>query len=220
VAITVVALGAYLSMSGQRLPFDRPRDVSRLLIIVALPDESGAVVAQVVADVDLAKGVVATVDPATEVVIPGTSFSALRDAYPFGGGAGVARALARARSSEALPYLVITAKAAEVALVACGGIDVELREPMTVFDGERLYDWSPGRVDIDDVSELRAMLNGIAYLDERGRQDVLRQVTKGAVLWAASYPEGLPTAVRNGVVETDLTEDEAAAVAARLALVR
>lgn len=216
VALVAVGLLGYLQLSGKRLPFERPREISRVLVVVALPDESGDVVAQTVAMVDLSAGRVESVDPSMPVTIPGTSYSALRDAYPFGGGAGVAKALAQARGGEPLPYLVVGSDAMSDALAASQGLAIDLPEPMAVFDGERLYEWSAGPVRITSVSELRAILNGAAYLSASGRESVLQQVAEGVVSLAGRLPGGLAGAIEDGVVESDLVGDEVHSVEGRL----
>ncbi|MRR13291.1 hypothetical protein EG835_12750, partial [bacterium] len=73
-------------------------ELKRVLLVAASPDENGEVLGQIIAVVDVADGsaaVMAPISPALEVAIPGTSFSTLGDAYPFGGGSGTADAYAR-----------------------------------------------------------------------------------------------------------------------------
>lgn len=219
VVVAVAAL-AYLRASDARFPFERPREISRVLVIVALPDENGAVVAQAIAEADLDAGSIASVDPSMPVTIPGTSYSALRDAYSFGGGAGVAEHLAQARGGKPLPYLAFDASAAEKALSASGGVTIDLPESMSVFDGERLYDWGAGPAHVTNVSDLRAIVNGAAYLTPGSRELVLQQVAKRAVAWVASYPGGLANAIQEGVVESDLSAEEAVSIASTMAALR
>jgi hypothetical protein len=216
VAVGVIALVGYVRVSGRQISFKRTPDVSRVIVIVALPGEDGAVGAQVISEVDLRSGAIESIDPSMAVSIPGTSYSTLRDAYPFGGGEGVAKALARARGEQAIPYMVLTHDAVERSLAAEGGFEVDLPEPMAVFDGERLYEWSAGPVRVSTVSELRAILNGAAYLDRDARDGVLRQIAERAVSWVGRYPGGDVAIARSGAVETDLTEDDLRATLTRL----
>ncbi|MCL4079019.1 hypothetical protein MX659_05385 [Coriobacteriia bacterium Es71-Z0120] len=216
VAVGVIALVGYLRISGRPVPFKRTPDVSRVIVVVALPGEDGAFGAQVISEVDLRSGAIESIDPSMAVSIPGTSYSTLRDAYPFGGGEGVAKALARARGEQAIRYMVLTHDAVERSLAAENGFEVDLPEPMAVFDGERLYEWSAGPVHVSTVSELRAILNGAAYLDRDARDDVLRQIAERAASWPGRYPGGVAAIARDDGIETDLTEDELREMAARL----
>lgn len=218
--LAIAAAVAYLRMSGVRLPFERPREVERLLVIGALADENGELVAQVIAEADLARGVVASIEPSTPATIPGTTYASLRDAYPFGGGTGVARALAAVRGGDALPAIALDEAALARVFDSGGRFEVALAEPMSVFDGERLYEFRAGTVTIASVSELRAMLNGAGYLSDGARRQVLRDACAGLVRAAAAYPGGLGAAVEAGLVEGDLTPDEADQAAQRMAGLR
>lgn len=215
VALVVLGLGAYLHVNGKRMRFESHRDVSRVLVILALPDEGCHVVAQVVAEVDLAGRHVTSVDPSMSVTIPGTSYSALRDAYPFGGGAAVAQALARARGGEVRPYLVLTREEVQRWLSASSGVDVLVPEAMAVFDGEQLYEWDPGVARISTMSELCAILNGAGYLGADARERVLEWVAEGAVSWIGSNADKIG-GVAGGTVETDLTTEVLRVVASRM----
>ena len=74
--------------------------------------------------------------PALEVTIPGTTYSVLGDAYPFGGGAGTVEALARREGGEPLPYVGSSPKASRLRLRRQGPCSVTLPADMSVFDGE------------------------------------------------------------------------------------
>jgi len=211
---------AYLRLSGERLPFERPREIDRVLVVVALPDENGDVVAQVIAEADVGRGVVSSIDPSTTVTIPGTTYSSLRDAYPFGGGAGVARALASVRAAEPMPWIALGSEALEHVFRSGARLDVRLDEPMSVFDGERLYEFPAGTVSVGAVSDLRAILNGAAYLTAGARTRLLDSVAAEIVLALPAYPGGLGAAIEAGVVESDLTPEEADEAARRMAGLR
>ncbi|MDI6711712.1 MAG: hypothetical protein QMD96_00585 [Anaerosomatales bacterium] len=221
--VVVLLAGAalvYLRLSGQQLPFERARELDRVLVVVALPDENGDVVAQCIAVADLARGTVSSIDPSTRVTIPGTTYSSLRDAYPFGGGDGVARAVAGLRGEEPMPWIALGPDAVFHVLGRTGQFGVQIDEPMSVFDGERLYEFPAGIVMVGTVKDLRAVLNGSAYLSPSARRHVLESVAAGFVKAFASYKGGIGTAVEAGVIESDLTPEEANGAARRMAGLR
>lgn len=216
--VVLIALGgiAYLKVTGKRLPGTPDAGVERVLVIVALPDENGDVVAQAVAAVDLKAQTLRSIDPSRSVAIPGTSYSTLRDTYPFGGGDGVARALAQTSGQAHWSWFVMNEVSLARAFASGASIPVDLEEGMSVFDGERLYEFPRGAVTIRTVSELRAIVNGASYLMPAARERVLRDVAVGAVRLMAAYPGGVSAAVDSGFVESDLRAGEAEGVATRL----
>lgn len=214
------AVLAYLRLSGERLPFERRREVDEVLLIAALPDENGDAVAQVIAKTDLARGTVTSIDPSTTVTIPGTSYSSLRDAYPFGGGDGVARAVATLHAEDPMPWIALGPGAVQRLLEGGARIEVRLEEPMAVFDGERLYEFGAGTVTVANVSDLRAVLNGAGYLPPALRQRMIGDVAAGLVKAVADYPGGVGRAIEAGVFESDLAPEEADSVAKRMAGLR
>lgn len=217
IAVLVIAAGAaYLRLSGCRLPFEGPRTIDRVLVVVALPDENRDVVAQAIAVADLARGTVASIDPSTTVTIPGTTYSSLRDAYPFGGGGGVARAVAKLTGEEPMPWIALGPEGVVHLLERTGQFGVRIDEPMSVFDGERLYEFPAGIVMVGTVNELRAVLNGAAYLSESAREHVLQSVAEGIVDAIAGYKGGIGDAIEAGVVESDMTPEEADEAASRM----
>ncbi len=216
VVVVAGAALAYLRLSGERLPFERPREIDRVLVVVALPDENGDVVAQCIAVADLARGVLTSIDPSTTVTIPGTTYASLRDTYPFGGGAGVAQAVADLRGDEPMRWIALGPDGVFHVLGRAGQFGVQVDEPMSVFDGERLYDFPAGIVSVRTVSDMRAILNGAAYLSESARRNVLESVAAGIVDAIATYEDGIGAAIKAGVVESDLTPEEADQAAPRM----
>lgn len=148
-------------------------ELDRVLLVAASPDEEGEVVGQIIAVLEVGDGSVSAeaVSPALDVAIPGTSFSTLADAYPFGGGAGTADAYARV-TDEQLPYVALTPEQLSAAVEAVGGVRVDLPAPMSVFDGEQLYSLKEG-IQTLGGAELRAVFKGAPYLTaaQRGKLD-------------------------------------------------
>jgi hypothetical protein len=173
IALVVMAGSAVYRFWGEGSAEVSAEDLSRVLIVAAAPDENGDVVGQIVliADVTEDPAALEAVSPALEVTIPGTTYSALGDAYPFGGGAGTAEALARAEGGEPLPYVAIDANALEAALEAAGPLSVTLPADMSVYDGDDLYTFEAGKQTLSAV-ELLAVLKGAPYLT-MGERDKL-----------------------------------------------
>lgn len=186
-----IALGGwYLVSSGVvRIEGLTDEPAGQVLFIVAAPDEDGAMLAQLlfVADTTGGQVVVEPVSPDLEVTIPGTTYERLGDAYPFGGGAGTAEALARSRGGEALPYVVLDAGDLEVLGAARAGLSVELPQPMSVFDGTRLFAFPAGRQSLDGP-EVGAVLKGAPYLPVADREDLYASLVDAVCAGLAASP--------------------------------
>lgn len=180
VRIAVIALVAVVAVSVALLASGRigsttvaAEDLTRVLLVGAAADENGDVVAQIVAVADVS-GPTATlepVSPATGVTIPGTTYDTLADAYPFGGGAGVAEALARDDGTDPLPYVALDARALAAAVEQEGSVRLTLPAPMSVFDGDELFTLPTGAQSLDPA-ELSAVFRGAPYLDPTHRAEL------------------------------------------------
>lgn len=169
VAVLIVGGSAALYATGvMKAPTVSAEELDRVLVVAAAPDEDGEVVGQILAVASVKQNRVEPLDPSLEVAIPGTSFSTLGDAYPFGGGAGTASAYERA-SDEDLPYLALTPEQLSVAVEDGGGLKVTLPASLSVFDGERLYTFDEGTHTLD-AAEVRALLKGAPYLSASERE--------------------------------------------------
>ncbi|MEL7668276.1 MAG: hypothetical protein AAGU73_08780 [Actinomycetota bacterium] len=213
IAIVVVALAAaalwYTGRLGTRGV--SAAELERVLLVAAAPDETGDVVAQVIAIVDVSGAAPEAVDPATAVTLPGTTYATLADAYPFGGGSGVAEALARARGGDPLPHVTLSAAALTAAVEAAGGVSLELPADMSVFDGEELFILPKGSQELT-ARELGAVLKGVPYLTVRERAELNAELARvtAALVADCAYTD----------VETDLEEDAFAALTSALAEAR
>lgn len=203
VAVGVLVLGReqLVKLAGGT---SRVRSARAVLLVAAAPDDSGAVVAQVVARADLASGAVRAIDPSSTVTIPGTSYSALKDAYAFGGGAAVASAYARQRGEATLPYVAVSAEALSAAVDRSGGMQVTLPASMNVFDGSRLYEFPSGAATLSGP-QLLAVLRGTPYLAPVQRTALEATLAEGYAHLLAAWPGGLAEAVSSGDVSSDLS---------------
>lgn len=210
VAAVVVALVATGRIGSTGVAAE---DLSRVLLVGAAADENGDVVAQIVAIADVS-GSAATlepVSPAAQVTIPGTTYDTLADAYPFGGGAGVAAALARLQGADPLPYVALDARTLAAALEAEGSVKLDLPAPMSVFDGDELFTLSSGTRTLRPA-EVAAVFKGAPYLADPVRADLDAEL--------ATLLAQLVTGTAHEDVDTDLSADAYAALQSSLAAAR
>lgn len=152
-------------------------ELSRVLVVAASADEDGDAVGQIIMIADLTQTPTALepVSPALAVTIPGTTFTTIADAYPFGGGAGTAEVLADAQGGEPLPYLAIDADGLARAVEATGGVTVTLPAQMSIFDGAHLYTFKAGER-LLSAAELQAVFKGAPYLSNGERKRLDREL--------------------------------------------
>lgn len=212
--VVVAAVAVALLVTGRIGPAGvAPEDLSRVLLVGAAADENGDVVAQVIAIADVS-GSTATLEPvsvATQVTIPGTTYDTLADAYPFGGGQGVAAALARAEGGDPLPYVALDARTLGAALEQEGSVRLKLPAPMSVFDGDELFTLPSGTQALAPT-EVAAVFKGAPYLEPGDRTQLDAEL---AVLLAQ-----LVSSTDYEAAGTDLPEESYAALQSALAAVR
>lgn len=224
VVLALAAGGAYAAWRAGLIgptPAVQADELTRVVLVAAAPDEDGAIVAQVIALVDLAGASpsVAAVSPATEVSIPGTAYTSLADAYPFGGGAGVAEAYARATGGQTPAYLSVGPEALARAVDAAGGVTLTLPADMAVFDGETLYTFSSGERTFS-ADELGAVFKGAPYVSAAERAALDAELTRAFTRLCASWPEGgLMSALERADIGTSMSPDASRRLVETLALI-
>ena len=173
---------------------------SEVVVVFALPGEDKAVTAQMVAVVDYATGVYELADTTMTVSIPGTSYSALRDAYPFGGAQAVAAALADGKAAANTTWVDVSPDAWKRLLVA--GFDATLTEAFDTYDEttNRYSEFVVGPQHVV-VEDLPGLVNGLPYLAETARTVPTRGL-------AAASMRALATAKPGPGIETNLTAEQ------------
>lgn len=184
-------------------------EISKVLLVAVAPDDEGSTVAQAIGVLDLDTGGFSAVSPSMKVSIPGTSYESLSDAYPFGGGAGVSEALARARGESPLPYAVIGGEELDQAVGAAGGVSVDLPEPMSVFDGKTLYTFNAGERRLT-AEQLEAVFRGAPYASAALRDRLDAELANALLQALRADPSSLDGA------STDLSAEALARVKAAL----
>lgn len=211
--VVIVAVAAVLANAGVLGGDGVPAEgLTRVLVVAASPNDEGAVVGQIVMVVDVTEEPAALepISPALAVSIPGTTYATLGDAYPFGGGAGVAEALARARDEVPYPYVALSADELAGAVTAAGGMNVTLPADMSVFDGSDLFTFERGEQMLS-AAELHAVLKGAPYLADGERERLDASLAEGLAAVLAAEPESL-----TGATRTNLAADALARIAGSL----
>ncbi len=120
-----------------------------VLVAVVLPDADGVLT---VRQMDVVQRMGTTlrltgVDPLTSATVPGTSAKTLADAFSFGGGAGLAAAVA---GSHRRPSAGVDSGGAGALqrLLGAKRVTFALRDGVEVFDGTELYSFPAGRAQV------------------------------------------------------------------------
>jgi hypothetical protein len=217
VAIAAVA-GFVVVTGGGRSPMATRGE--RLMVVVASAASDGSQVAQLIAIVDASKNPAAIqlVDPLTSVTLPGTSYSRLRDAYSFGGGAGVAQAYARSRNARAVPFVTVTQEGLVAIVKRLGGVTVDVPADTNVFDGTRLFTFKAGSRKLDGPLVV-ALVSSAEYLKKPSDQAVLRGRVATAMVDALRVrTPDLSDLLASGAISSSLTRSDLAPLIGNLHL--
>lgn len=199
-AVVVIALGvgAYLYMGDRIGPGSAP--ASQIVVAFAMDGEDRAEVAQLIAVVDLSAGAYSLQDASRTVSIPGTSYTLLRDAYPFGGAEAVAAAIDGGTLKSGTRWVDVPQDAWR--RLVDDGVEVAVTEPFETFDEvtERYTEFAEGTQTVS-AEDLWGVVNGVAYLSAGEREAILKQL-------AASSLERLSAAGPGRGISTDLDDEE------------
>lgn len=221
IVVLAAALIAAYAVTGHRLPGQGRQYSGQVLVVAALPNAEGDIVASVIAAVDTSGGSAAirSIEPSSPITMVGSGYDLLRDAYAIGGGGAVAEGVAQQEGADPMPFVDLGPDAVSAAITAAGGVSMDLPSEMNVFDGVRLYTLPAGPITAS-ADEFRAIIDGAAFLPAAERESVLQQASSGIVGLLAGYPGGLPAAVEAGVVMTDLGDEGLSAVVTALTATR
>ncbi len=165
--LLVLVAGAYVWFGTD---LSTPRDTERVVVSFALPDEHDVDVAQMVMMVDATEEAgsvsVEVIDPLVQVMIPGTSYDTLADAYVFGGGGGVADAVGRLVGESDLGWVVLSRETVVTLIDVLGGLSVDIPQDVNVFTGGVLHLFSEGPTRLSGV-QFCAYLAGVNHVSWR-----------------------------------------------------
>lgn len=192
-ALLVLALAAgggyvYLRATGS---LSKRTDTARVALVIASTGEDGATVASIVALVTSSDATttptITDVDPDTKVAIPGTTYNRLKDAYAFGGGAAVARALPAPTPA----YVAVPEAVWKTALDrgAEPGVRVTLPQALDIFDGSTLTSLGQGEQTLNG-EQVAALLRAFAYVPAGDRAALRTSLVRGIA--SALTTQGAP----------------------------
>ena len=203
--VATIAAGAFYYVTHARrvTPLSGSDEV---VLVFASSAPDGASVAGLVSIV--AQGRLRDVSPDTTVTVPGTSFSRLSDAYVFGGGAGVSRALGRQQSGSLRPYVVIPSEVWRHMVDASGGLLVTVPTEVTEFDGSRLSTIRAGEQTLT-AEAVGSVLRSLSYVppDEQSTlRGALEQRLAALLVRESSAPNALQSNLSPSVLDAWRTQ--------------
>lgn len=201
IVVAVVGIGgyAYLAATGA---LAKTTTLDRTVVVFSSEAEDGAQVAQIIALVTEDGGKVEIIDPEATATIPGTSYTSLGDAYPFGGARGVADALEE-RAGGKVAYIDVPESTWQ-SILPTQGVPVILSDDMEVFNGERLVSFVAGETTVT-AGDLPHLMQGIRYLPPENRLAATVYVGEASLKAFGGAPanavEGLETNLTATAVE-------------------
>jgi hypothetical protein len=208
VVVVAAAVGALVMLRPTGGGVAESAAPTRVVVVFAMAGEDNAVTAQLVAVVDSASGRYELKETSSTVSIPGTSYSLLRDAYPFGGAKAVAAALDGGAVKAGTGWVDISPEAWQRLLAA--GVEVTITEPFDTFDeaSDRYTEFEAGTQRVE-AADLRSLVNGVPYLGSESRTTILGEL-------AAASLRALASTTPTQGIATDLTTGQWTALAATL----
>lgn len=209
-AILLVAAGVALVVSGVvTLPSIDGGGVDRVLVIATAPEDD-SVSARFAFVASKGQTSVELLDTEKPVVVSGTSADNAAEAYPYVGGAGVARVLAEQTDGEVLEWVVIPSATWAALVDDSGGITVDLPTSISVYRDGELQVLEAGDQRLDGAQAV-ALASAVGFIeDEKARESVQLQLAAGISSLVASAPERLAELVESGDAESSLGVEELA----------
>jgi hypothetical protein len=177
-ALVVVGIAVAVALFGLS-PSDtnsKPSTGGPVAVALVLPNEDGVVTLRVLDVYSSVGGMwsVRSVSPTTAAVVSGTGGSSLADAYSFGGGDMLAKALREQAGLPVSAWATVDQQGWD-ALRAGAPFQIDLGSPIEVFDGSRLVSFKSGR-DTVASAQTAKLLDGTAYLKASESREVRIQV--------------------------------------------
>lgn len=203
VVVLVAVLGYWAWFTAQQ----ESEVVSQLLVICTAPDEEGGEVAAIAFVMDTTDRDFRVLDTTASSPVPGTSANSAREAFPFGGGDVVARALAGQTGGAPLEWVVVTGPVWSEIADEAGGLSVEIPVGLSSYTQGRLTHIEAGR-QVLSGSELVAVAASTDYLLAEGEaQGVLEEIASGLATTIAADPGMLIELAASGRADTSVGFD-------------
>ncbi len=207
IALLVVFAVVGLVATGTLESFVPPAATDSVLLILVARDADGTESAAFAYAVNTEDGRIEPVDTSVRKTIPGTSAETPAEAYPFGGGAIVAAAVADQTGGDALPWVVLPEAAWTSMVDDDGKVAVDVPSQISVFLGEDLTLLDPGAQELDGA-EAAALVAGLEYVDDADRADLKSALEAELSRVVISEPARLSDLVARGQASTSLGDTE------------
>lgn len=174
VVVALFAAGVYLFRGDELLGGSgSPED---LLVVLETTEADGAHVAGVILHMVVAEDTctVEVVDPLLEVTLPGTSYTSLKDAYPFGGGGSVADTWAEAEGREIPSWVALPGAVWGEIVDEDGGVVVDVATPVNVYADGEFVSIPGGEAQQLGSSAVRGLLADLAFNADATDADEMR----------------------------------------------
>lgn len=206
VGVLCVGAAAALLIWG---PFDlpRPEAPTSLLVVCAVPDDSGTDVAGLTFVVDASTGEVSAIDPYTAGPVPGTSAGTPREALPFGGGQAVAAALSPQTGEPDVAWVVLPVATWTALVDEAGGIEIDVPVAISTYGDGELIVMNPGR-QLMSGSQAAALTRAVVHIDEATRSKVVDELTASVGSVVAQSGAQLGEAVGSGEAQSSLKAED------------
>ena len=204
--VVAAAFGYWIWLSAE----EETRQVTELLVICTAPDEEGGEVAAVAFRLDLSAGSTESLDTLKPASVPGTSARTAREAFQYGGGPVVARALAESGSEPSEWMVVPWAVWSKVADDA-GGLELDVPAGLSAYSGGTLTLIEPGRRTLTG-SKLVAVAASTEYLSPDDAARSLAAMTEGLAGFLTSDPALLADLVSSGRAASSLEPERIGAI--------
>ncbi|MDP2182299.1 MAG: hypothetical protein Q8K99_06995 [Actinomycetota bacterium] len=174
VVVALVAVGLYVFRGDELLGVSgSPSD---LLVVLETTEADGAHVAGVILHIEVGEETctVEVVDPLAQVTLPGTSYTALKDAYPFGGAGSVAEIWADEAGRETPSWVALPEAVWGEIVDAEGGVVLDVPNPVNVYADGEFVAIPAGAAQRLDSSAIRGLVADVAFNSEAGYADEMR----------------------------------------------
>ena len=205
--VVAAAFGYWIWLSAE----EETRQVTELLVICTAPDEVGGEVAALAFRLDLSAGSTESLDTLKPASVPGTSARTAREAFPYGGGRVVARALVVGGGGQPLEWIVVPWAVWSTVADDAGGLELDVPAGLSAYSGGTLTLIEPGRRTLTG-SELVAVAASTEYLSPDDAARSLAAMTEGLAGFLTSEPALLADLVSSGRAASSLEPERIGAI--------
>lgn len=205
-ALLLLAAGIGLLYTGViEVPTDDPAP-SRLLVIATAPDDV-SVNAPFAFVMEVGRTSATLLDPGAPVVVSGTSANSARDAYPFVGGHGVARALAVQTGGQTLPWVVLPQESWAAFIDDFGGLEIDVPQAISAYRDGSLVVVPQGQQRLTGEQAV-ALASALGHIDnDQVRAGLNSQLSAGISAVVSARQAEIPELVAQGRATSSLEPD-------------